>query len=163
MLYKRILAIISFSLVMGSLLIALITDVAIFSDVLKTFIGGIIISCIAFIFLFVFMIASIIFIFGIFLLKEYGFWPLTLSLQLFREILNDIQITQEQLASFRGLRVVFLIVCIVAFILAIVAKHKDEPNEKVPLKPMSVIALIFSIFGILVAISMLSLTALIGA
>ena len=159
---KRILAIISFSLVMVALLVAIITDVAIFSDVLKTFVGGIIISCLAFIVLIIFMFASIIMIFGIFLLKEYGFWPLNLSIQLFREILADIEIAPEQLSTFRGLRVVFLIICIIAFILAVIASSKGKEKEKVPLKPMSTIAIIFSILGFLVAVSMLFLTSMIG-
>ena len=159
---KRILAIISFSLVMVALLVAIITDVAIFSDVLKTFVGGIIISCLVFIVLVIFMLASIIMIFGIFLLKEYGFWPLNLSIQLFKEILADIQIAPDQLSTFRGLRVAFLIICIIAFILAVIASSKGKEKEKVPLKPMSTIAIIFSILGFLVAVSMLFLTSLIG-
>ena len=147
---------------MVALLVAIITDIAVFSDVLKTFIGGIIISCIAFIVLIIFMLASIIMIFGIFLLKEYGFWPLNLSIQLFREILADIEIAPEQLSTFRGLRVVFLIICVVAFILAIIASSKGSNKEKPPLKPMSTIAIIFSVLGFLVAVSMLFLTSLIG-
>ena len=159
---KRILAIISFSLVMVALLVAIITDIAVFSDVLKTFIGGIIISCIAFIVLIIFMLASIIMIFGIFLLKEYGFWPLNLSIQLFREILADIEIAPEQLSTFRGLRMVLLVICVIAFILAIIASSKGSNKEKPPLKPMSTIAIIFSILGFLVAVSMLFLTSIIG-
>ncbi len=157
---KKALAIISFVTVMITLLVAIISDVVIFSEALGIFLGGTIISVIAFIILFVAMIVSFILIFGVYLVKEHGFWPLTLSFNLFKDILKDIQITPAQIATFRGWRIAFLVICVITMIIAIVALHKDEMiSKKVPLKGMSVCALILSILGILTAISLLVITS----
>ena len=160
---KKACSIIAFVTVMVTLLLAIIVDIAIFAQVILTFIGGIFISVIAFVVLFMLMIVSFVFIFGFYLAKEYGFWPLSLSFQFFKEILADIQITPEQVATFRGWRIAFLILCIFSLIMAIIALHKDEMiNEKVPLKGMSVTALVFSIMGIVTALGMIAVTSMIG-
>ena len=157
---KKALAIISFVVVMLTLLTAIISDFAIFMDAILMFVGAIIFSAIAFVFLLVCMIVSFILIFGIYLAENYGFWPLTLSFQFFQEILKDIQITPEQVATFRGFRIAFLIICVITLIISIVAQHKDEMiNEKVPLKGLSKAAMIFSIMGIVVAIGMIAISS----
>ena len=158
--YRKVLAIISFVLVLVILLMAIISDIAILAETILTFIFGTLFSVFAFVFLIIAMLASCILIFGIYLLKEHGFWPLDVSIKLYREILNDIHITPEQLQSLRGFRIAFLIICIIIFILSIIALHKDKTiSEKVPLKGMSIVALILSILGILTAIGALAITS----
>ena len=160
---KKACSIIAFVTVMLTLLVAIITDIAIFSQVILTFLAGIFLSAVAFCVLFVFMIISFILVFGFYLIGEYGFWPLTWSFEFFKMVLSDIQITPEQVAIFRGWRIAFLILCIFALIMAIIALHKDEMiNKKVPLKGMSVVALIFAIMGIVTALGMIAITSMIG-
>ena len=160
--HKKALSITSFIIVMVCLLTAIISDIAIFSNVLLTILGGIIISVIVFVFLVAAFVVSFILIFGFYLVGEYGFWPLNLSFSLFKEILNDIQITADQIATFRVFRIIFLVLCIIALILSIIALHKDEMIPgKVPLKGMSRVAMIFAIMGIVVAAGMLAVTSMI--
>ena len=160
---KKACSIIAFVTVMLTLLAAIIVDFAVFSQVILTFIGGIFISAIAFVVLFILMIFSFVLVFGFYLAEQYGFWPLTLSIQFFKEILADIKITPEQVAIFRGWRIAFLILCIFALIMAIIALHKDEMiSKKVPLKGMSVVAMIFAIMGIVTALGMIAITSMIG-
>ena len=160
---KKACSIIAFVTVMVTLLVAIIVDIAIFAKVIATFFIGIFVSVCAFIFLFILMIVSFIFIFGFYLAEQYGFWPLNLSFQFFKEILADIKIEPSQIATFRGWRIAFLIICVFALVMAIIALHKDEMiNEKVPLKGMSVVALIFAILGILAGLSMIAITSMIG-
>ena len=156
---KKGLAIASFIIVLVCFLAAIISDIAVFSNVILTFIGGIIISGIVFVFLCVMMIASFILIFGIFLVKEYGFWPLHVSIGLFKEILGGIEVTGEQVMVFTTIRIAILVLLVVALILAGIAKHKTEEVPKVPLRGMSVTATVFSIMGIVAAVSLLVLTS----
>lgn len=159
---KKLLSIISFSLVAICLLTAIITDIVIFSDVLKTFLGAIIISVIAFVFMMVGFIVSIVLIFGVYIIQEHGFWPLHLAFSLFKEILQDIQISPSQIETFRTFRFIFIAVCVVALILAIIAMHKDEmiPGP-VPLRGLSKFTMVLAIMGIVVALGMLVVTSLV--
>ena len=160
---KKACSIIAFVTVILTLLAAIIVDFAVFSQVILTFIGGIFISAIAFVVLFILMIFSFALVFGFYLAEQYGFWPLTLSIQFFKEILADIKITPEQVAIFRGWRIAFLILCIFALIMAIIALHKDEMiSKKVPLRGMSVVAMIFAIMGIVSALGMIAIASMIG-
>ena len=157
---KKACSIIAFVTVMLTLLAAIISDIAIFHEAIATFFGGILISIGAFVVLFFAMIASFILVFGVYLVKEYGFWPLDLSVKLFKEILGSIEINSQQVATFRGWRIAFLILCIFALIMAIIALHKDEMiSKKVPLKGMSVVALIFAILGIIAAIGGIAISS----
>ena len=153
--YQKVLSIISFILVLLALLTAFITDIVLFKDAILTFIGGIIASVFIFVIMIFAMIVSIIMIFGIFLLENYGFWPLSVTLDAFRDILNDIVITQEQVSTFISIRVVLLTICISTLIMSIIAKHKEEDQKKVPLKGMSIVTFVFSILGILSTASLL--------
>ena len=160
---KKALAIISFSVTLTVLLAAIISDIAIFADAILTFIAGTIVAAVAFVFLIILMIMSCILVFGIIILQNHGFWPLNLTYEFYQEMLHDIKISPEQISLFQGLRIAFLIICIITLILASIALHKDEMiNEKVPLKGMSVVALIFSILGIVTAIGMLVITSAIA-
>lgn len=157
---NKTLSIVAFSVMMATLLIAILSDFLIFSETILTFIGAVFISAIAFVFFIILMVVSVMLVFGIILLEDYGFWPLDLSIQAFKEILADIQITADQIAVFRGLRIGILIICLITFVLARIALHKDEDyQEKVPFKGMSIVTMIFSILGILVAIGMLVISS----
>ena len=160
---KKALAIISFTVVMVTLAAAIISDIAIFMDAILMFIGGIIFSAIAFVILFVAMLVSFILIFGVYLAEQYGFWPLTLSFQFFKEILSDINITSEQISVFRGLRIAFLVICIITLIISIIARVKDPMiHEEIPLKGLSKAATVLSILGIVVAIGAIAISSAIG-
>lgn len=157
---KKACSIIAFVIVMVSLLTAIISDIVIFRDAILTFFGGILLSIGGFIIMFVAMIVTCILIFGVYLFQQYGFWPVQLSANLFKEVMGSIKITNEQIAIFRGWRYGLLILCIAALILAIMALHKDEMiSKKVPLKGMSVVALIFAILGILTALSAIAISS----
>ena len=160
---KKACSIIAFVTVMVTLSSAIIIDVTIFSKVIMTFLAGIFLSAVAFCVLFILMIMSFMLAFGFYLIGEYGFWPLTWSFELFKMVLNDIEITPEQISLFRGFRIGFLILCIFSLIMASIALKKDEMiSKKVPLKGMSIVALIFSIMGIVVGVGVLTITSLIG-
>lgn len=158
--YQKALSIISFILMIVALLTAVITDFVLFKDAIFTFIGAIVISIIIFIFLIFAMLVSFILIFGVFLVKENGFWPLSVTLGVFKDILNDITITSEQVSSFITIRIILLIICIITLVMSIIAKHKVKDQTKVPLKGMSVVTFIFSILGILSAASLLIIASI---
>lgn len=158
--YRKVLAIIAFTLVLVTLVVAIISDIAIFAETIMTFVFGTLFSVFAFFFLVIAMLASCILVFGIYLLKEHGFWPLDLTIKLYKEILDSIHLTEQQVITFRGFRIAFLIICVITFIMAIVALHKDELiSPKVPLKGLSIVALILSILGIITAIGSIAITS----
>lgn len=153
---KKVFAIISFALVMTALLVAIITDFAIFSDMIFTFLGAIIISGVVFIMCLALMLVTIILIFGVVLLNNYGFWPLDVSIKLFKEIIGSINVTSSQMGAFIGVRITLLVMCIIGVVFASIATHRSkEQKEKPPLKALSILAKIFGIMGIIVAISVL--------
>ena len=149
---------------MLTLATAIISDIVVFKDAILQFIGGIIATVFIFIIMIIAMIASIILIFGFFLLKENGFWPLQIALGAFRDILNDIEITSQQISTFKTLRIIFLIICIITLVLSIIAKHrkKEQKKKDIPLRGMSVTTFVFSILGIVTALSLLAIASAIG-
>ena len=153
--YQKVLSIISFVLVMLTLLAALISDFVLFQDAILQFIGGILASIFLFIILCIALLASIILVFGIFLIKEHGFWPLSVTISAFKEIIADIEITKEQISTFVSIRIVFLVICVITLVLSIIAKSKRNDQTKVPLKGMSIVTMVFSILGIVSAASLL--------
>ena len=68
----KTITIVSFSLVLAALLTAIISDIAIFSQQILTFIAAIFISAIVFLFAIVLMIVSIMLVFGVIILKNDG-------------------------------------------------------------------------------------------
>ena len=147
-------------------LVAIVGDLIIFSNAVLQFVAALILPCIAFVVLFLAMIASCIFIFGVLLLKEYGFWPLSLSIQFFKEILGDIEISASQLESFRVFRIVLIVLCLTLFILSIVgatlAKNdKEQGNDKDcrSSKGKCKFVRVMAIIGILVSVGALAITS----
>ena len=159
---KKVLAIISFTLVMSALLFVIITDISIFYKAILAVVGGIIVSIFAFFFLFIFMILSIVLVFGVFIIKEYGFWPLNFSLGLFKEVLGGIEISSEQMGMFVIFRIIVLVILVATLIMSCIAKHRSEEIPKPPLRGMSVAATVLSIMGIVSGFIALLITAQIG-
>ena len=156
----KILALISFSCVFGLILVAIITDFVIFKDYILAFIGGILVTGFLFFIFFIGFVLSIILVFGIRIVNNAGFWPLSLSISIFKEILGDVYISDVQITTFISLRIAIIIMLISMFILAIVANkmHKRRIIEKDPnirtTKPFTVVAILFSILAVVFGLSM---------
>ena len=164
----KVIAIIAFALVMTALAVAIIGDVAIFAQQILAFIGACLLSVIVFIIGFFLMLVSCIFIFGIYLLGEYGFWPLGWAFGVFTQIMDENKITQDQISAFVGLRIVLIILCILGLILGIVAlslngaansDNDDENDFSKPVKKDSnlpkafgTLSVVFSALGIFAAV-----------
>ena len=162
----KIVAIIVFILIILSLLSAIISDFAIFSQQLLGFVVACLGSAVVLFMGFVLLVISCIFVFGIYLLNEHGFWPLTWSNNVFHEVLADYSITQEQITALKAIRIVLLIVCIIVFILSIVAlaisksaKKSGYAQKQGLTKAFSIISLILSIFGVFAAITVILVTS----
>lgn len=168
----KTLALISMLVVLLSIPLAAVFDFISLKDVILQFIAALIIPIIAFFVLCVAMIASIIFIFGIFLIEEYGFWPLTLSIDFFKEIIGDIKVTPEAIQLFSIFRIILIVICVAMIVLAIVSKVIGSDNgeqeftpegkpikKKNPAKGMSTVAIVFAILGIVVSVGALLISA----
>lgn len=148
------------------ILAAVVFDLIVFAEVILKFVAALILPCIAFVIFFVAMIASCMFIFGIYLLEEYGFWPLTLSIQFFDEIMGDITFTTSQLESFRAFRIVLIVLCVAVFVMAIVGKSlakNDKKNENYMAYHSSNgkcnASMVFAILGILISVAAIAITS----
>ena len=86
----KVLALVSFCTVFGLILVSVITDLVIFKDFILNFIGGMIITGVVFIILFIGFVLSILLVFGVGIVKDSGFWPLSISISLSKEILDDV-------------------------------------------------------------------------
>lgn len=163
----KVLSTIALFLAIGAIVLAIIFDITAFAEVVLQFVAALILPIFAFVFLLIAMIASFIFIFGIYLAKEYGFWPLSLSIQFFKEIVDDIEVTQSQIDTFRALRVVLIVICVAIITLAIISKvlaKKDAQNGVIPrvvrsTRGKATAALILGILGFLVSIGALAITS----
>ena len=162
---KRI-AVIALIMTFSSIVLAVILDLVAFKDVVLQFIAALIMPCIAFVFLFILMLASIILIFGIYLLKQEGFWPLKLSFQFFKEIIGDIKVTPEQINTFRAFRIILLVLCVSIFVLSIVArimskKDKEQGQNRVvrSVKGLTTTSIVFAILGIIISLGALAITS----
>lgn len=156
---KSILSIISFGITFLALILVIITDLIIFREVIATVIAAVFISAMAFVFFILLMVVSILFVFGVIILEEHGFWPLDRSIDVFNEIIKSASITAQQLEAFRWIRLIILILAISSFVISIITLKKDKKTkEKNKFSWMSVIALIFSLLGIIVTIGILVVT-----
>ena len=162
----KIIAIIAFCLVMSALAIAIISDVVIFAQQIILFVVACFIAAALFIIGILLMFVSIVFVFGVYLLEEYGFWPVNWAFNGFNEVLADAAITQEQANTLILIRVLLIIACVTGFILAIVclalsnSAKKDGYQEKQgSTKAFGVISLIFSILGFFAGLIILIIAA----
>ena len=154
----KTLSILSLVLAIISIFLAVLFDFISFKDAILHFVGGIIISCIVFVFLVAFFIVSFILIFGFYLVKLYGFLPLSISINLFKEIMGDIVITNEQIITFRIFRFILLAICITILIISIIARIKIKKEKEVGLifsrsvKNMAKSATILAIIGLIISL-----------
>ena len=162
----KIIAIIAFCLVFSALAFAIISDVIVFAQQIIMFIVACFAAVALLIIGFILMIVSIVFVFGIYLLEEYGFWPINWAFDGFNEVLADAAFTSEQAQLLVAIRIILVICCVVGFVLSIVAlslkksAEKDGYQEKQKLtKSFGVLSLIFSILGFFMGIFVLIIAA----
>ena len=155
----EIIALIAFIMCFISLALALIFDVAAFSQVILKLLAAIIVPIILFFLLFILFLASFVLIFGFFLVKEYGFWPLTLSIQIFKEIIGEIVFKPNDIDKFVNMRIILIILYSLILISAIVSKilHNVDVkklNIKLNLKSkkLSTAAIVLSTIGLMTSI-----------
>ena len=164
----KVLALVSFCTVFGLILVSVITDLVIFKDFILTFIGGMIITGVVFIILFIGFVLSILLVFGVGIVKDSGFWPLSISISLSKEILDDVYMSEDQIRTFIILRIAIIIMLISMFILAIVANimHKRRIKENDPnirkIKPFTVVAIVYSILAIAIGFGMILIVKGVG-
>ena len=164
----KVLALVSFCTVFGLIFVSVITDLVIFKDFILTFIGGMIITGVVFIILFIGFVLSILLVFGVGIVKDSGFWPLSISISIFKEILGDVYMSDDQIRTFIVLRIAIIIMLISMFILAIVANtmHKrrikeNDPNIRI-VKPFTVVAIVYSILAIAIGFGMILIVKGVG-
>ena len=151
----KIIACIVFSLVMLALGAAIVSDIVVFAQQILAFIGACIASVIVFAFACFLMIVSCMLIFGIFLLENYGFWPIQWASGVFKDIMGDNLPTQGQIELMVIIRVILIITCIFVFIGSIVClsmnasvkRHNPEQRSKL-VSAFGVLSLVFSILGL---------------
>ena len=164
----KVLALVSFCTVFGLIFVSIITDLVIFKDFILNFIGGMIITGVIFIIFFIGFVLSIFLVFGIGIVKDSGFWPLSLSISLSKEILDDVYMSEDQIRTFIVLRIAIIIMLISMFILAIVANimHKRRIKENDPnirkIKPFTVVAIVYSILAIVIGFGMILIVKGVG-
>lgn len=155
----EIIALIAFIMCFISLALALIFDVASFSQVILKLLAAIIVPIILFFLLFILFLASFVLIFGFFLVKEYGFWPLTLSIQIFKEIIGEIVFKPNDIDKFVNMRIILIVLCSLILISAIVSKILHNVDvKKLNIKPnfkskkLSTAAIVLSTIGLITSI-----------
>lgn len=164
----KVLALVSFCTVFGLIFVSIITDLVIFKDFILTFFGGMIITGVVFIILFIGFVLSILLVFGVGIVKDSGFWPLSISISLSKEILDDVYMSEDQIRTFIVLRIAIIIMLISMFILAIVANimHKRRIKENDPnirkIKPFTVVAIVYSILAIAIGFGMILIVKGVG-
>lgn len=164
----KVLALVSFCTVFGLILVSVITDLVIFKDFILNFIGGMIITGFFFIIFFIGFVLSILLVFGVGIVNDEGFWPLSLSISIFKNILGDAYMSDGQIRTFIILRIAIIIMLISMFILAIVANimHKRRIKENDPnirkIKPFTVVAIVYSILAIAIGFGMILIVQGVG-
>ena len=155
----EIIALIAFIMCFISLALALIFDVAAFSQVILKLLAAIIVPIILFFLLFILFLASFVLIFGFFLVKEYGFWPLTLSIQIFKEIIGEIVFKPNDIDKFVNMRIILIILYSLILISAIVSKILHNVDVKklniklnIKKKKLSTAAIVLSTIGLMTSI-----------
>ena len=152
----KTLASICFYLILAALVSAIISDIMILNQQIFAFIFAIIASIVVFLFAIFLMLVTIILVFGIYLLGSTGFWPLQWAHNTFHDIMADYQITQGQVDDLFVIRIILIVVCITAFIIAVIAnarikkEKKKDPTVKMGYyKGFAVAGLVLSILGVM--------------
>ena len=155
----KTLATICFYLILAALVSAIVSDIIILNQQLLGFIFATIASVVVFFFAILLMVVSIILIFGIYVLGNNGFWPLSWANSTFNSIMNDYKVTQGQVDDLFVIRIILLVVCITAFVIAVIAKirikieKKKDPTIKVEhYKGFAIAGMVLSLLGTLASI-----------
>ena len=158
----KIIAIVCFSLIMAALATALISDAIVIGKSILGFILALVIAVIAFIVGVILMIISCILIFGIYLLENDGFWPITWAESAFKDVMKDYQITDTQINILFTIRIILLVICVAVFIMSIVAlshvkkvKKQDKTINRKPTSGFATTSLVLSILGVLACIGVM--------
>lgn len=154
----QVIAIIVFALVFSALLLAIISDIAIFAQQIISFLFACFVGVLIFIIACILMVISLVFVFGFYLLADHGFWPIQWASEVFKQIIAENKITQQQISTFGIIRIVIIAICVLCFILAVIALSLNKATPKLERAkvstPFSVIGLILSILGIVAALGM---------
>jgi hypothetical protein len=157
----KTLAIIAFVLVFVCLGAAITLDIVIFFEKILSFIFAIFAPAFMFFIFFIGFILSLFLVFGFYIYESNGFWPLTLSIEVYKSITGDVVITPEQIQIYQIGRSAILVFAFLSFILAIISSKMDKNRRKRGdlnvrrVKPFNVITIIFSILGIIVGFGVL--------
>lgn len=153
---------IAFGLVWFSIVLAIIFDIIALKDVILTFIAAIVVTAAAIVLTLGAFLVSMMLVFGFYLLEEKGFWPLTVSMNVFDEIIHDIHLTVQAAKLFMAFRIVLLVLCVAIIVLAIIGKvylKKERAQGLVKVKDntkaLSTTALTMAIIGLIVSASSL--------
>ena len=162
-----VLATLSLVFAILSIFLAVGFDIFAFKEAILQFIFAIFLPIPLFIIFFMAMVVSCMLIFGIYLLEEYGFWPLDLSINVAKGVMDDIKITPDQIQLFRTFRYVLLFICINLLAMAIISKVLDHEKKEIvevvdgeqPTKrkdrvtgATSTVAIVFIALGIIVSL-----------
>ena len=160
----KTLAIIALVIVLVAIPLALLLDFVAMHEAILQFIGGLFVSVILTVVFFMAFLVSIILIFGIIILQNQGFWPIKLSLQVFKEIMGSITVEAAAIQMFRIFRMIIIAICIAVLIIAIIAKSKvkaenletktKEMNEAISISKaaivLSIIGLVLSVIAVII-------------
>lgn len=162
----QVVAIIVFALILSALLFAIISDIAIFAQQIFSFLFACVAGVLVFICACILMVVSLVFVFGFYLLADRGFWPIQWASEVFKQIVAENKITQQQIMTFGIIRVVLIAICALCLILAVVALILNKATPKLERAkvstPFSVIGLILSILGFVAALGMFFIVSSLG-
>lgn len=164
----KILVIICFILILSAFVTALVSDAIIVGRSILGFAFALFAAVFVFLLGIILMVISIMFVFGIYLLEDRGFWPIEWSRTAYQEIIKDYQITESQINALTTIRIILLVICIFVFIVSIIAinhlkkvKKMDPTIKRKPISGFAITSLVLSILGILVASGVLSIVLII--
>lgn len=165
----RIIALVIFPLIIATAIGALVSDMVIVANNILMFVVACLGAVVAFIIGFILMVLSCVLIFGVYLLKENGFWPVSWMQQVFNEVIRDAKITPEQIGILLTVRIIIVVICvlvfaasIVALVLAKKAQKQDKDRKQKLTKAFSIVTLILSVLGIFASLVMILLLAIIA-
>ena len=160
----KVLAVICFWLIIAALLTALISDGIIIGRNIFGFALALFVSAIVLFAGTILFFISYVLIFGIYLGREYGFWPVAWAKRTFQEVIADYAITIEQIHALLIIRIVLVVICVVVLIMSFVitkqvkaARKKDPEVEVKPTRGFAKAAFTLSLLGTLVGAGALGL------
>lgn len=160
----KTLSIIAFVLIWLTFGAAIIFDFVIFSGNIFMFIIAGLISAFIFIILCAFCLLSCIFVFGLYIIQDSGFWPLAGALGIFKNMISINEVTSSQIDNFTIVRIIILIILLTIIVLSIISlalnknfrkKHPDIMCRSP--KGFASVSLVFAILGIFASVGLMFL------